>query len=81
MAHEPDLVLFKTAFGFLARRQIADKSQTKQQILPLRPSKVTTGVLFSCLIARLVKLVTNWNVLLPRATPMPNFMALMELHF
>ena len=73
MAREPDVPLFKTASGSLTRRQIlADflQSIAKQQILPLRPSKVTTGVVFSCLIARLAKLVTNWNILLSHATPM-----------
>ena len=67
------MALFKTASGSLTRRQIlADflLSIATQQMLPLRPSKVTTGVVFSCLIARLAKLVTNWNILWFHAIPM-----------
>ena len=84
MARESDVALIKAASGSLACRQIlADflQSIAKQQILPLRPSKATTGVVFSSLIARLAKVVTKWNILWSHTTPMPNCMALVGLNF
>ena len=68
MAREPGVAPCKTGSGSLTRRQIsADflQSIAKQQILPVRPSKVSTGVVFNYLIARLAKLVTNWNIYAP----------------
>ena len=62
MACEPDVALFKTAFGTLAHTQIlADflQSIAKKRMPPERLSKVNTGVVFSCHISRLVKLVSN----------------------
>ena len=62
MAHEPDTALLKTVSGSLARRQIlADFHQSKaeKRITPERFSKVKTGVVFSCHIAQLAKLVSN----------------------
>ena len=56
------MALFKTAFSPLACRQIlGDFLQTfvKQRIPPESPSKVTTGVVFHCHIARLAKFVSN----------------------
>ena len=56
------MALFKTVSGSLARRQIlADflQSKAEKQIPPERLSKVNTGVVFSCHIARLAKLVSN----------------------
>ena len=74
MAHEPDVALFKTTSSSLARKQIlADflQSTAKQRILPERSAKVATDVVFSCRIARLVKVVSNWKVLGSHVTPMP----------
>ena len=62
MARESDVALFKTASGSLACRQLlADFFQciAKQQIPTEKHFKVTTGVVFSCHIARLAKLVSN----------------------
>ena len=84
MACKADVALFKTASGSLTCRQVLVdflQSLAKQQMLPLRPSKVTIGVVVSCVIARLAKIVTNWNILRSHATPMPNCMALVELNF
>ena len=83
MAREPYLAIFKTAHGSLVCRQIlADLLQSiaKQQILPLRLSKVTIDVLFSCYIARLAKLMSNYKILWSHATPMTSCMALMEIY-
>ena len=84
MAREPDVALFKTQSGSLARRQnFADflQSIAKWRIPPERPSKVNTGVVFSCHIARIANLASNWKMFWSHATPIPNFMALMESHF
>ena len=84
MTHKPHVALFKTASGSLARRQIqADflQSTAKQRIPPERLSKLTATVIFSCHIARLAMLESNWKILCSNATPMPNFMALMGSHF
>ena len=84
MAREPNVALFKTASGSLARGQIlADflQSIAKQPITQKRPSKVTTTVVFSCHITRLAKFVSNWKNLWSHFTPIPNCMALMENHF
>ena len=62
MAPKPQVAVFKTASGSLARKQIlADflQSIAKQPIAQKRLSKVTTTVGFSCHIARLAKLVSN----------------------
>ena len=62
MAHESGVPLVKTASGSLAHRQIfADflQSIAEQRIPSERPTKVTTGVVFSCYIVRLAKLVSN----------------------
>ena len=84
MAREPDVALFKTLSGSLARKQISTdflQSIAKQRIPPEWLSKVTTGVVFSCHIARLTKSVSNQKILLSHAIPMSNCMALMESHF
>ena len=84
MACESDVALLKTASGSLTRRQTLPdflQSIAQQQILQSRPSKVTTAVVFSYLIARLAKSVANWNILWSHSTPLPNRMALVELNF
>ena len=66
MVREPNVGLFKTASGSLARRQILanfPQSTAEQRIPPQRPSKVTTVVVFSCHIARLAKLESNSKIL------------------
>ena len=54
MAREPDIALFKTASGL--QKIVANffYSIVRQRISPERHSKVTTGVVFSFHIARLV---------------------------
>ena len=84
MAREPDVALFKTASGSLARREIlADYLQSiaKQRIPPERSSKVTTDVIFSCHIPRLAMSESDWKILWSHVTPMPNCLALIEIHF
>ena len=84
MVCEPDEDLLKTAHASLARRQISTdflQSIAKQRMPAERPSKVATGVLFSCHVARLAKLVSNWKILWSHVTPMPNCMVLMETIF
>ena len=84
MAREPHVALFQD-FTWLSGSHTdlssIPHSIAKQRIHQKRPSKVTTTVVFSCLIARLAKLVSNYKILWSRATPMPNCMALMETHF
>ena len=78
------MALFKTASGSLACREIlADFLQTiaKQKIPPEWLSKVTTGVVFSCHIAQLMKSVSNQKTLWSHVIPMSHCMALVETHF
>ena len=83
MAREPDVALFKTASGSLACRQIFSdflQSISIQRIPPERLSKLTTGEIFSCHIARLTKSVSN-QILSPHVTLMSDSMALLEAYF
>ena len=53
MAREPDMALFKNAFGSLAHTLIVvDIYITKQRIHPEQLSKVTVGVVFTCHVTR-----------------------------
>ena len=84
MAREPDVAVYKTAPGSLARRQILAgflQSVAKQRIPPERLSKVNISAVLSCHKARLAKLVSNWKVWWPHTAPMLNCMALKEKHF
>ena len=83
MALEPHVALFETAPGSQAFGQIfIDFFQAiaEQQILPEKLSKFTTGVVFSCDIARLAKLVSKKKIFWSYVTLMPNCMSLMEIH-
>ena len=70
----------KTASGTLACRQVLAnflQGIAKQQIPQEKLAKLTTD----CHLVQLTKLVFNWKILWSHMTPMPNCVALMEIHF